>query len=117
MNKVSPAQENLVSIRNLQRPSDKSGVRSILGSINFYLKYIENSTQKLEPLHRLLRKGVKFEWSNECEDTFNMIKDYLCSKPILAIYDINKPVFIETDATKDSVQHLNNLMKMEYYIL
>lgn len=89
----------MVSIQKLQRPSDKSSVRSILGSINFYLKYIENSTQKLEPLHRLLRKDVKFEWSDECEETFNTIKDHLCSAPILAIYDVKKPVYIETDAS------------------
>lgn len=98
-NRVSPAQGNLVSIQNLQRPSDKTGVRSVLGSINFYLRYIENSSQKLEPLHRLLRKDVKFEWSDDCEKAFNMIKDYLCTAPILSIYDYNKPVFIETDAS------------------
>lgn len=98
-NRVSPAQENLVSIQHLQSPTDKSGVRSILGSINFYLKYIENSSQKLEPLHQLLRKDVKFQWTDGCEQVFSMVKDYLCSKPILAIYDINKPVFIETDAS------------------
>lgn len=98
-NTISPAQGNLVSIQNLQRPSDKSGVRSILGSINFFLRYIENSTQKLEPLHRLLRKDIKFEWSDDCEETFCLIKNYLCSKPILAIYDVDKPIFIETDAS------------------
>lgn len=98
-NKVSPAQGNLTSIQNLQRPSDKTSVRSILGSINFYLRYIENSSQKLEPLHRLLRKDVKFVWSEECEEAFKMIKDYLCSAPILAIYDVKKPVYIETDAS------------------
>lgn len=98
-NQVSPAQENLISIKNLQSPSDKSGVRSILGSINFYLKYVENSSQILEPLHQLLRKDVKFEWTDECEHTLNLIKNYLCSKPILAIYDIKKPIFIETDAS------------------
>lgn len=98
-NKHSPNQENLISIKNLQRPSNKSGVRSILGSINFYLKYVEKSTQILEPLHRLLRKNVKFVWCDDCEQSFKTIKQYLCSEPILAIYDINKPVFIETDAS------------------
>uniref|UniRef100_A0A1B6CSL2 RNA-directed DNA polymerase n=1 Tax=Clastoptera arizonana TaxID=38151 RepID=A0A1B6CSL2_9HEMI len=98
-NKVSPCQENLVSIKKLVRPANKSEVRSILGSINFYLKYIENSAQKLEPFHRLLRKDIKFEWTEECERTFNMIKDHLCSTPILAIYDRHKPIIIETDAS------------------
>jgi transposase InsO family protein len=98
-NQVSPAQENLVAIKKLKQPTDKSGVRSILGTINFYLKYIPNSAQKFEPLHRLLRKDTKFEWSKECDDCFVLIKEYLCSTPILAIYDINKDIFIETDAS------------------
>lgn len=98
-NEILPAQENLAAIARLARPTDKSGVRSILGSINFYLKYIQSSSKKLEPLHRLLRKDVVFEWTNECEESFEMIKKYLCSSPILAIYDVEKPVIIETDAS------------------
>lgn len=98
-NKISPAQENLDAIKKLKRPTDKSGVRSILGSINFYLKYIQNSAEKFEPLHKLLKKNVEFNWTNECEESFNLIKKYLCSSPILSIYDINKEVFIETDAS------------------
>jgi hypothetical protein len=98
-NKVSPSNDNLIAIRNLKAPTDKSGVRSILGSINFYLKYIENSSQKLEPLHQLLRKNVPFEWTKECENVFQTIKDYLCSSPVLAIYDYHKPVYIDTDAS------------------
>lgn len=98
-NQISPAQENLTAIRKLKRPTDKTGVRSVLGSINFYLKYIENSAEKFEPLHKLLRKNAEFKWTEECEESFNLIKEYLCSSPILAIYDIGKDVVIETDAS------------------
>jgi len=83
----------------MKRPTDKSGVRSVLGSINFYLKYIKNSAEKFKPLHELLRKNVEFKWSDECEKTFKLIKEYLCSAPILSIYDINKEIYIETDAS------------------
>ena len=99
-NKVTPAQENLVSIQKLQRPVDKSGVRSVLGSINYFLRYVENPSKKFEPLHNLLRKNVPFVWSQQCEDVFNEIKTYLCSKPVLAIFDPNKQIVIETDASK-----------------
>lgn len=102
-NKVSPAQDNLVTIQNLKTPSDKTGVRSILGSINFYSKYIPNSASQFEPLHHLLRKGVPFIWTKECENCFQSIKDYMCSSPILTIYDANKPVIIETDASYQGI--------------
>lgn len=98
-NKVSPANGNLTAIQNLKRPIDKSGVKSVLGSINFFRKYIDNPTQKFEPLHRLLRKQEKFEWTQECEDAFTEAKRFLCTKPVLAIFDYDKEIIIETDAS------------------
>lgn len=98
-NKVSPANGNLTAIKNLKRPVDKSGVKSVLGSINFFRKYIDNPTQKFEPLHRLLRNKEKFEWTQECEDAFSEAKRFLCTKPVLAIFDYDKEIIIETDAS------------------
>ena len=98
-NKVSPANDNLTSIKNLKRPNDKSGVKSVLGSINFFRKYIDNPTQKFEPLHKLLRDKEKFEWTQECENAFTEAKRFLCTKPVLAIFDYDKEIVIETDAS------------------
>ena len=98
-NKISPTQDGLDAIKKLARPTDRHGVRSLLGSINYYLRYVENSSEKFEPLHNLLRKNVEFKWDDKCEGTFNLIKDYLCSKPVLQIYDHEKEVVLETDAS------------------
>ena len=98
-NKVSPASGNLTAIQNLKRPADKSGVKSVLGSINFFRKYIDNPTEKFEPLHKLLRKKEKFVWTQECEDAFTEAKRFLCTKPVLAIFDYDKEIVIETDAS------------------
>ena len=46
-----------------------------------------------------MRKDQRFNWTEQCEDAFQKIKDYLCSKPILAIYDPQAPTFIYTDAS------------------
>ena len=98
-NGVKPARDNLVAIRDFQTPRNKKNVRQLLGKINFYYKYIESACEKLEPLHNLLRKNVKFEWTKACQGAFETIKNYLCSAPILSIYDLNRPVFIYTDAS------------------
>jgi len=78
-------------------------VRQFLGKINFHLKFIPNASSRLEPLHNLLRKNVSFNWSKECNDNFKEIKDYLCSSPILAIFDPNLPIYIFTDASKKGI--------------
>lgn len=98
-NGVRPAKDNLKAIYEFERPKNKKNVRQLLGKINFYYKYIEDACKKLEPLHNLLRKTVVFNWTDECENAFQDIKNYLCSSPILAIYDQNRPVYIYTDAS------------------
>ena len=102
-NSVRPAEDNLKAIRDFERPKTKKNIRQLLGKVNFYYKYIENACRLLEPLHNLLRKGSEFNWTDDCERAFRNIKDYLCSSPILRIYDPNKPVIIYTDASGDGV--------------
>lgn len=97
--KVRPYKDNLIAIKCFERPKNKKNVRQFLGKINFYYKYIENAADSLEPLHNLLRKDVKFNWDNKCEEAFNSMKNYLCSSPILSIYDYEKDVYIYTDAS------------------
>lgn len=98
-NIVRPSNDNLKAIKEFERPKNKKNVRQLLGKINFYHKYVENSTKRLEPLHNLLRKNVEFLWTEECERSFVEIKKLLCSSPILSIYDQDKPVYVYTDAS------------------
>ena len=98
-NHVSPINDNLKSIREFKRPKNAREVRRWLGKINFYYKFIENASEKLEPLHKLLRKNTRFKWSEECDRSFEQTKEHLCSSPVLAIYDQDKEVFIFTDAS------------------
>ena len=83
-------------------------------------KYIENASR--EPSHNPLRKNTEFLWSDECEKSFEEIKSVLCSSPVLAIYDENKPTFIYTDASGIGVaailkppQEDNILHPVEYF--
>ena len=98
-NHVSPINDNLKSIREFKRPKNAREVRRWLGKINFYHKFIEKASEKLEPLHNLLRKGKQFKWTEECNRSFEQTKEHLCSSPVLAIYDQDKEVFIFTDAS------------------
>lgn len=107
-NTVSPHQDNLISIKQKPKPENKKNVRQFLGKVNFYNKYISNSTQLLSLLHNLLRENVKFDWTEECQKTFEKIKDHLSSSPILAIFDPEKKTYIFTDA---SIQGIGTILK------
>lgn len=75
-------------------------MRQFLGKINYYHKFIDNCAIRLEPLHNLLRKNVPFVWSPDCQDCFEDLKKRLCSEPILQIFNYEKEIFIETDASR-----------------
>jgi len=98
-NTIHPLQDNLVSIRDFPRPTTRKHIRQFLGKINFYNKYIPNSAKKLSVFHNLLHKNVPFDWTNECEKTFEEIKLYLVSSLILAVFDPELPINIYTDAS------------------
>lgn len=98
-NSVCPMKDNLVAIKNFPVPKNKKNIRQFLGKINFYHKYIPQATRTLEPFHRLLRKDASFEWSEECQSTFEKLKSYLVSAPVLAIFDPERPTTLYSDAS------------------
>lgn len=98
-NTVRPIKDNLVSIHNFPAPKTQKNIKQFLGKINFYHEYIPKISIILDPLHKLLRKDVKFNWSVDCVKSFAEIKKLLSSQPVLEIYDKNLPIKIFTDAS------------------
>lgn len=78
-NSVSPLKDNVISIKDFPIPKTRKNVRQFLGKINFYGKYVPNTSTILDPLHNLLRKDQKFIWSEQCQKAFDNIKTLLCS--------------------------------------
>ena len=66
---MSPVNDKAEAIWNAPTPSNVSQLKSFLGMINYYQKYLPNLSSVLEPLHFLLRKGVRWTWdtpTREC---------------------------------------------------
>ncbi|CAB3232420.1 unnamed protein product [Arctia plantaginis] len=102
-NSVRPLKDYLTAVRNFPIPETRKNIRQFLGKVNFYHKFIPHSAIILEPLHNLLRKDVKFIWTKECQKSFDKIKELLCLKPILKIFDPEQPIKIYTDASINGV--------------
>ena len=99
-NNISPLKDTMKAINEFPRPEGKKEVQRFLGKINFYRKFIPNATEICNPLYKLLRNCVKFEWSTECEQSFINLKKILTSYPVLRIYDPSKTNYLFTDASK-----------------
>lgn len=109
-NSVRPLKDYLTAVKNFPVPETRKNIRQFLGKINFHHKFVPHSAIILDPLHNLLRKDVKFIWSAECQESFDKIKELLCSKPILNIFDPELPIIIYTDA---SIKGVGAVLKQE----
>ena len=55
-------------------PKTLKQLRSFLGAINFYGKFIPNVSEVRKPLHELLKKDSKFAWDENCDEAFQTLK-------------------------------------------
>ena len=91
------------AVLQMPAPSDKEGVRRFLGLVQYLAKFIPNLSKIDAPLRVLLKSDVQFTWDFEQEQCFRELKKLCSSPPVLAYYDVNKPVEIECDASKDGL--------------
>ena len=98
---LTPNEGKLQAIRDAPRPETKKQVRSFLGLIGFYRKFVPNFAAIAVPLTDLTKKGVpnRFEWKSEHENAFQSLNSMLLYSPILRLPDLSKPFIIRTDAS------------------
>ena len=75
------------TIRNWPRPTNVKEVRAFLGLCSYYRRFILDFAQYARPLNALTEKQKLFEWTDECEEAFNLLNSKLSSPPILAYPD------------------------------
>ena len=80
-------------------PSDVSTLRSFLGSVQFYGKFIPNLATLSEPLNRLLRKQTPWAWNAQEHEAFQTLKDELSKDHVLVHFDPALQVGISCDAS------------------
>lgn len=92
--------ERLKEITNYPRPRRLKQLRSLLGFLNYYSKFVQNYTHKISPLLNLLKKGIKWKWTLEHENTFNELKQNFTDKLKLYHPIFHKPFIIRSDASE-----------------
>nr|GFC31642.1 DNA/RNA polymerases superfamily protein [Tanacetum cinerariifolium] len=73
------------AITKWPRPTTMSEVRSFLGLAGYYRCFVEGFSRLALPLSQLMRKGEKFVWTDEGEESFEELKWRLVSAPILTL--------------------------------
>lgn len=96
---LRPDPDKIKTILDLPAPTDTSQVRSYLGSINYYGKYINQMSKLRAPLDNLLKNDTKFEWTAACQKTFQRFKEILSSDLMLTHYNPDLPIKVAADAS------------------
>ena len=98
---LKPLDDNIEKILSLQVPKTKKQVRSIIGLVNFYAKFIMNISDLLYPLFDLTKKGrpERVIWNDHCRRSLERIQELIRSEPTLIIPNIKHHFFVQTDAS------------------
>ncbi|CAN6685874.1 unnamed protein product [Malus baccata var. baccata] len=86
-------------VRHLPSPTSVREVRSFLGHAGFYRRFIKDFSKIAQPLCRLLQKEVAFEFTKECTESFNQLKELLTTAPIIIPPDWSLPFELMCDAS------------------
>ena len=95
-NGLEPSPSNVAAIVNAPAPRDVFGLKSLLGLVNYYGKFLPD---RLVPLYKLLQKGVKWEWKQEQVTALARMRDALQSPNLLTHYDPNQLLVLACDAS------------------
>ena len=71
------------AILEMPPPRSEKEIRGFLGRLQYISRFIAKLTSTCEPIFKLLRKNEPHTWNDECQNTFELIKEYLLHPPIL----------------------------------
>jgi hypothetical protein len=80
-------------------PKSVHQIRSFLGLAGYYRRFIPDFSRIAKPMIEILKKGVKFVWSEECDKAFHTFREHLTSAPVLTQPNMSKPFEVFCDAS------------------
>nr|GFA77804.1 putative reverse transcriptase domain-containing protein [Tanacetum cinerariifolium] len=80
-------------------PKTPIEIRQFLGLAGYYRRFIEGFLNIVKSMMKLTQKGIKFNWGEKEENAFQLIKQKLCSVPILALLEGSKDFVLYCDAS------------------
>ena len=87
------------AVLKMPPPTDVSSLKSFLGSVQFYGKFIPNLASMAEPLYRLTKKATPWKWEDKEQAVFEQLKNVLSSDQVLVHFDPNKTLVLACDAS------------------
>jgi hypothetical protein len=91
------------SVLEWKSPKNAKEIRGFLGMAGYYRRFIEGFSKIAGPMTKLLWKNTPFVWSEQCEQSFQTLKEKLTTAPVLAVPETDKDYIVYCDASKQGI--------------
>jgi hypothetical protein len=95
--------DKIRSIMEWPSTKDVSDIRSFMGLVGYYRRFIKGFSKIGCPITTLQKKGNKFSWTQQCEEKFQTLKYLLTHAPVLKIVDPEVDILVCTYACKEGL--------------
>ena len=96
---LHPLKDRVMAIREAPTPTSVSTLKSYLGMLSYYSKFLPNISGHLQPLYKLLRKDIRWHWGPEQRKIFRKSKELLTSSDFLVHFDSTLEITLACDAS------------------
>jgi hypothetical protein len=100
---ISVDPEKVKAIMERPVPKNSHEMTSFMGLVGYYWRFVEGFSKIEKPITTLQCKGVRYEWTKECDSVFIELKRLLTSAAILRVSDMEKDFTVCTDASKQGL--------------
>jgi hypothetical protein len=91
--------KKVADILNWKALTDVRGIKSFIGMVGYYRRFIAGSLKIARPMTGLLANKVEFKWTQKCQEAFEALKEKLTTTPVLILSDMHKPFSVYCDAS------------------
>ena len=96
---LHPSEEKVHALKNAPKPTNVSQLKSFLGLVNYYSKFLPNLATTLAPLYKLLQKKSSWKWGSKQDEAFHTVKEQLSSSSVLTHYSPDLKLVLSCDAS------------------
>ncbi|RKK36831.1 Transposon Tf2-6 polyprotein, partial [Fusarium oxysporum f. sp. cepae] len=98
-NEIRMDRRKIAAVAEWKTPTTVKETQSFLGFANYYRRFIKGFSKIAIPLTEITKKDKQFQWNDKAQRAFEQLKSAITSEPVLVMFDPNRQVELETDAS------------------
>ncbi|GFS70927.1 retrovirus-related Pol polyprotein from transposon opus [Nephila pilipes] len=95
--------KKIIAVVDWPRPETVHELRSFLALCTYYRRFVRNFSTIARPLHKLTEAKSNFNWTEDCQKSFNSLKQALTTSPVLTYPRTDEDFILDTDASNEGI--------------